>query len=86
MRFSMLMSLPVTAGACALTLARTDRADLRRRLGELAPGALTAAVAGLVAPCVARRAPGTSLRGAALYRLGLATAVVLRLRSRKDGP
>jgi undecaprenyl-diphosphatase len=84
-RFSLLMSLPVTAGAAALTLARTDRTDLAGRACELAPGAVTAAVAGSLA--VRRRSarPGTPLRGAALYRLGLAIAVVLRLRHRKDG-
>jgi undecaprenyl-diphosphatase len=85
-RFSLLMSLPVTAGAAALTLLRADRSRLVPLVRELAPGAATAALAGALA--VRRRAarPGTPLRGAALYRLGLATAVVLRLRSRKDGP
>ena len=85
-RFSLLMSLPVTAGAATLTLLRADRSRLRLLATELLPGTLTAGVAGSMA--VRRRAarPGTPLRGAALYRLGLATAVVLRLRSRKDGP
>ena len=85
-RFSLLMSLPVTGGAAALTLLRADRSRLRPLAAELLPGAVTAAVAGGLA--VRRRAarPGTPLRGAALYRLGLATAVVLRLRARKDGP
>jgi len=84
-RFSLLMSLPVTAGAAALTLLRADPRRLVPLTRELAPGVLTAALAGGLA--VRRRSgrPGTPLRGAALYRLGLATAVVLRLRSRKDG-
>ena len=78
-RFSLLMSLPVTAGAAVLTLARTPRPRCSRAVRSLAPGAVTAAVAG--APpsrCWTRAAPG-SVRGAALYRLGLAAVIAVRL-------
>lgn len=75
-RFSLLMSLPVTAGAAALTLARSQRPPLR----ELAVGVPAAALAGGLAAAVQRRQPGRSATGAALYRLGLAAVVAVRLR------
>lgn len=78
-RFSLLMSLPITAGAAALSLARADR----RALGELGPGLVTglgaAAVAGAAAATADRARPGRSLGAAALYRLGLAAVVTRRL-------
>ena len=73
-RFSLLMSLPVTAGAAGLTLARAR---------SVPPGAVAGAVAAAIAGAVATRAllarPGRPLRGAALYRLGLAAVVARRL-------
>lgn len=81
-RFSLIMSLPVTAGAAGLTLARARSAP---------PGTLAGAVAAAVAGAVATRAllarPGRPLRAAALYRLGLAAAVAVRLsRTNKGAP
>lgn len=78
-RFSLLLSLPVTAGAAVLTLARTPRAELVGSLRRLAPGALAAAGAGATTVTLSRRRGRRSLRGAALYRLGLAAVVVRRL-------
>jgi undecaprenyl-diphosphatase len=77
-RFSLLMSLPVTAGAAGLTLLRADRRTLRALAGPLAAGIPAAAVvaAGLTAGEVRRG--GISLRAAALYRLGLAAVVAVR--------
>jgi undecaprenyl-diphosphatase len=81
-RFSLLMSLPVTAGAAALTLLRADRPPLR----ELAAGVPAAALAGAIAAATQRRRPGSPASGAALYRLGLAAVVAVRLvRSRRRG-
>jgi undecaprenyl-diphosphatase len=78
-RFSLLLSLPVTAGAAALSLAR-----LRRLPPGALPGGVTAAVAAAVAAQRLRRGPDRPLRGAALYRLALAAVVARRLRHRKD--
>ena len=80
-RFSLLMSLPVTAGAAALTLARSDRATLRALAPSLAVGAVCAALAGVAAARVRQRRPGRTATGPALYRLGLAAAVARRLRT-----
>ena len=80
-RFSLLMSLPVTAGAAGLTLARSRGAGAR----TAAPGVLTAAVAAGVAATRLRARPGRPLTGAALYRLGLAAGVARRL-SREGVP
>ena len=74
-RFSLLMSLPVTAGAAALTLARSPRPPLR----ELAVGVPSAAVTGALAAHAQRRRPGRATTGAALYRLGIAAVVAVRL-------
>lgn len=73
-RFSLLMSLPVTAGAAGLTLLRARTAP-----PGTAPGAAAAALAGAVAARALLSRPGTPLRGAAIYRLGLAAVVALRL-------
>jgi len=82
-RFSLLMSLPVTAGAAVLTLARS-----RSLPAGSVPGVLAAAVAGAAA---ARLVPsGRSAAAPAAYRLVLAAAVAVRLhhdrppRPRKD--
>lgn len=73
-RFSLLMSLPVTAGAAGLTLARS-----RSLPAGALPGALAAAVAGAAATRRLTARPGRPLAGAALYRLGLAAVVARRL-------
>jgi undecaprenyl-diphosphatase len=79
LRFSLLMSLPVTAGAAGLTLLRSRRPPLR----ELAVGVPVAAVTAVAAASAQRRRPGGSARGAALYRLGLAAVVAVRLRQER---
>lgn len=76
-RFSLLMSLPVTAGAAALTLARARSVPA----GAL-PGGAAAAVAGALA--VRHLRPGRSLAGLALYRLGLAAVVARHLIRKGD--
>ena len=84
-QFSLLMSLPVSAGAAALTLARSDRATLRALAPSLVTGAACAALTGAAAAGAQRRRPGRGATVPALYRLGLAAAVVRRLRTtRKD--
>jgi undecaprenyl-diphosphatase len=75
-RYSMLMSLPVTAGAAGLTVLRA------RRRPPAVPTAL-AGVAALTTAAALDRASGRLLPGAALYRLGLATAVAVRHRGEK---
>ena len=74
-RFSLLMSLPVTAGAAGLTLLRARAAP-----PGTAPGGAAAALAGALATRALLSHPGTPLRGPALYRLGLAAVVAVRLR------
>ena len=88
-RFSLLMSLPVTAGAAVLTLARSDRTTLRALSPSLATGATCAGLAGAAAAWTQQRRPGRSATGPALYRLGLAAVVARRVlaehrSSRKD--
>ncbi|MFN2537651.1 MAG: undecaprenyl-diphosphate phosphatase, partial [Mycobacteriales bacterium] len=72
LRTSLVMSLPVTLGAAALTAARSRRT----------PALLPSLVAGAASFVTARRVVGSSrmYTGSALYRLGLATAVAVRLR------
>lgn len=78
-RFSLLMSLPISAGAAGLTLVRADR-DLLRRLGPaLAAGAPAAALAAALA---VTRVPAAVLGPAAVYRLVLAATVAHRLRAK----
>ena len=76
-RFSLLMSLPVTAGAAGLTLLRARAAP-----PGTAPGGAAAALAGALATRALLSHPGAPLRGAAFFRLGLAAAVAVRLRRR----
>ena len=88
-RFSLLMSLPVTAGAAVLTLARSDRTTLIALSPSLATGATCAGLAGAAAAWTQQRRPGRSATGPALYRLGLAAVVARRVlaehrSSRKD--
>lgn len=75
-RWSLLMSLPVTAGAAGLTLLRADPRSLRLLAPWLVAGVPAAAVGAALA---VGRAP-RGLHGAALYRLGFAAAVVARHR------
>ena len=81
-RFSLLMSLPITAGAAALTLARADRRSLRAMAPSLVAGVTTAAASAALTARRLQRHPGRPLTGAAVYRLALAAAVAVRL-SRK---
>jgi undecaprenyl-diphosphatase len=76
-RFSLLLSLPVTGGAAALSLARSDR---RALAGPLAAGAPVAALAGAAAATAWRRRPAQSATAPAVYRLVLAAAVAARSR------
>ena len=78
-RVSLLMSLPITAGAAGLSLARAERSALRELGPGLAAGVLTAGMAAATAATVDRARPGRPLTGAALYRLGLAAVVTRRL-------
>lgn len=70
-RFSLLMSLPITAGAAGLTVVRARTAP------PAVPTAL-AAVSALGAGTLLRGRTRRLLSGAALYRLGLATTVAVR--------
>lgn len=79
-RFSLLMSLPVTAGAAALTLARADRSTTRALAAPASAGVLAAAVSGGLAATAWRRRPAGSATLPAVYRLGLAAVVAARLR------
>ena len=78
-RFSLLMSLPVTAGAAGLTLARN-----RSLTPQTVLGAGTAALAGAAAAGTVSRRGGDSAALAAAYRLGLAVIVARHLR--RKGP
>ena len=78
-RAGLLMSLPVTAGAATLSLARADR-TARRQLGPgLVVGVLAAGASSAAAATADRGRPGRPLTAAALYRLGLAAVVTRRL-------
>ena len=85
-RFSLLMSLPVTAGAAALTLLRADRARLRALAGPLGVGAPAAAVAGCTSTRLLLRRGDSCSRPPPLYRLGLAAVVLTTSRRRRDRP
>lgn len=76
-RFSLLSSLPISAGAAALTLLRADPAAVRRQAPELLAGATAAAVAAHVT--VRARRADASLAGPSLYRLVVAALVAFRL-------
>ena len=79
-RFTLLMSLPITAGAAGLTLLRADPADLRRLRTPLLAGVPVAAVAAALSTAGQRRRGGVPVGLSALYRLALATAIVVRRR------
>ena len=74
-RFTLLLSLPVTAGAAGLALVRADRSVAR----AVAPGAVTAALAAATSVTLTAERGSGSARAAALYRLGLAAVVARRL-------
>jgi undecaprenyl-diphosphatase len=82
-RFTLLLSLPVTAGAAVLTLVRTPRSRLASSVRLLAPGAVTAAVAGATTVTALDTRGEAVVRGAALYRLGLAVATARQLHRRR---
>lgn len=79
-RTSLLLSLPLTAGAALLPLARADRAQLRALAPLLTAGVPAAGLSGAVAAATWRRRPARAATAAAVYRLGLAAAVAARLR------
>jgi undecaprenyl-diphosphatase len=83
-RFTLLLSLPVTVGAAVLTLARTPGPRLAAAVRLLAPGAVTAAVAGATTVTALDTRGGGLVRGAALYRLGLAVGTARQLHRRGD--
>ena len=76
LRASLLLSLPITTGAAALTGVRGGRAPAP------VPTAL-AAVGAAAAHRVVSRRPGALVTAAAVYRLGVAAAVAARLRREK---
>jgi len=76
--FALLSSLPITAGAAALTLLRADPATVRRQAPWLLAGAGAAGVAAYVTAGTRRADAGAA--GPAAYRLAVAALVALRLR------
>ena len=83
-RFSLLMSLPVTAGAAGLTLARTGREGWTALAVPLGVGVPAAAVAGFTAASGRRGAQGPAPTWSALYRLGIAAVVLCTSRRRRS--
>lgn len=76
-RTSLLMSLPITAGAAGLALLRADRGAVD---GAVLLGAPVAAAAALLAARRASRRPPSRVTAPALYRGALAAVVVVRRR------
>jgi len=79
-RHTMLMSLPITAGAAALTVAKADRASLRAMTRPLMIGVPIAAVTAAMGTAAVRRHGRAPVTASALYRLAVAAAVVVRQR------
>jgi undecaprenyl-diphosphatase len=77
-RFTLLMSLPITAGAAALSLLRAERADLRALARPLAAGIPAAAASAAMSTRGQARRAAVPVTAAALYRLGLAAVVAAR--------
>lgn len=77
-RFTLLLSLPITAGAAGLSLIRADRRHLRRLAAPLAAGVPAAAIAAAMSTRGQSRRGGVPITAAALYRLGLAAVVAAR--------
>ncbi len=84
-RFSLLMSLPVTAGAAALTLLGADRAQRGAVAPALLVGVPVAAATGWAGARWRRRRAGQDLVTFAVYRLALAAGLVVSAR-RRDRP
>ena len=78
------MSLPVTAGAAALTLATAGPAHRAGRRRAARGGVPAAAVAGHAAARLRTRRGGGGLVPFAAYRLALAAAVAVRRARRRD--
>lgn len=85
-RFSLLMSLPVTAGAAALTLWQADARRLWALAVPLGVGVPAAGVAGFTAARLQFRHGSPSLTVFTLYRLGLAAVVLSTSRRRRGHP
>ena len=85
-RFSLLMSLPVTAGAAALTLARADGAQLRSLSRPLAAGVPVAAATAWAATRLRLWRPAHPVFTFALYRLAVAAGVLITSRRRRNRP
>ena len=79
-RLSLLMSLPVTGGAAALTLLRADRTALRTMRPALIAGLPVAALTAAMCTKGERRRGAVPVRAVALYRFGLAGVVAARHR------
>jgi hypothetical protein len=77
------MSLPVSTGAAGLTLLRAQPRDLQEMRGPLVAGIPVAALAAGLSAAGQRRRGGVPVAASALYRLGLAVAVVVRLQREK---
>lgn len=84
-RTCLLMSLPLTAGAALLPLARARRPALQALAPLLTTGVPAAAVAGGLAAQAWRRQPARPVTGAAVYRLALAATVAARLAGQRTG-
>ncbi len=85
-RFSLLMSVPVTAGAAGLSLLRADDAALRSLAAPLLAGAPVAAGTAWAVTRVAARGAARPLAPWALYRLLLSAGVVRTSRRRDRSP
>ncbi len=79
-RHSLLLSLPITAGAAALTLARTDRAGLRALAPSLCAGLPVAAVTSALTTRALLRRGAAPITAATIYRLAVSAALTRRTR------
>jgi undecaprenyl-diphosphatase len=83
-RTALLLSLPLTAGAALLPLARADRSELQALAPLLAAGVPAAAACAGLAAAAQRGRPGRSAAAPTSYRLVLAAAVGARLHRREQ--
>ncbi len=83
MRFSLVMGLPVSAGAALLTLARADNVTLRRLAPQVALGAPAAAATAAAVGRWRLRRPARAQTGVLVYRIGLAGLVLATDRRRR---
>lgn len=79
-RWSALLGLPITAGAAGLTVLRADRRTLLSLTPALAVGVPCAALTAAVGTAAVQRHGRAPVTASALYRLGVAAAVVVRQR------